>query len=467
MKLVVGNCVTKVTELTEPEVQWLSRLVRSYEHVHASPDPDSDGRFEVTKDRPVTLQNAEIPTGIVPLIRRSALEAGLDVQLVDTRVPPCQPDPNADLRWLRDDQREAVEAAVQQSRGLIQLTTAAGKSEVIIGLTRVLPCRWLVLTQRTSVAVNMSARFDRRNREHGIISLGESGLVAGGYWTIGERLTCATFQGLLGGIKNRAPMAREVLLSAEALAVDEAHGVAADTCYQIAMATPNAYHRYGTSATPLDRSDGRNLLVVAAIGPIIHKRSAATFMDAGLVARPLVEMVSVDHDGEAPATWDEAYNKLVVDSVERNTLLLDEVERAAKPCLVFVVQLRHGVALRRAMVVRGLRAEFLWGRHHIDYRTDAFARLCGGELDVIIANTIAEQGVDLPELRTVVVAGAGRSVIATLQRLGRGMRLAPGKSAFKVIDLADRNVRWLERHSRARERAYKRDFDVTHREPTT
>lgn len=462
MKLLIGNCLTQVTELTEPEVQWLRRMVKSYEHVAAA-DGEDDARFDSRKGAPETFQNAEIPTGIVPLVRRAATESGFDVQLVDTRTPPCSPNPNADLRWLRDDQREAVQMAVSQSRGLIATVTASGKSEVIIGLTRSLPCRWLMLTHRSSVAAQLAERFNRRNREHGVIDAGEAGLVAGGYWAIGERLTCSTFQGLLSGIKNRDSRARDVLQSAEALVVDEAHGVAADTFYQIAMATPNAYWRYGASATPLDRGDGRNLLVVAALGPIIHKRSAAEFIDAGLVARPVVEMVDVHHT-EVPASWEEAC-RLVVESVQRNTVVLDEVQRATKPCLVFVAQLRHGVALRRALAGRGMRAEFIWGRHHIDARRDAFSRLCRGELDVCISNAVAEQGVDLPELRTVVVAGAGRSVIATLQRLGRGMRLAPGKESFTVIDIADRDVPWLERHSRARRRAYERDFDVVPRAP--
>ncbi len=52
------------------------------------------------------------------------------------------------------------------------------------------------------------------------------------------------------------------------------------------------------------------------------------------------------------------------------------------------------------------------------------------------------------------IANGGRSVIAALQRIGRGMRVTSDKNTFQVWDVADHGCKLLERHTKARVRAY-------------
>jgi len=57
-----------------------------------------------------------------------------------------------------------------------------------------------------------------------------------------------------------------------------------------------------------------------------------------------------------------------------------------------------------------------------------------------------------------VIASGGKSVIAALQRIGRGMRTNNGaKSTFKVYDILDLGVPSLEKHSRRRMNTYVRE----------
>ncbi len=87
--------------------------------------------------------------------------------------------------------------------------------------------------------------------------------------------------------------------------------------------------------------------------------------------------------------------------------------------------------------------------------------LVRGDLDVLIASVIFNEGIDIPELRSVVIAAGGQSIIAALQRIGRGMRTAHGKDEFEVYDIYDSGNKWMEKHTKARLGAYRgEEFEV-------
>jgi superfamily II DNA or RNA helicase len=52
------------------------------------------------------------------------------------------------------------------------------------------------------------------------------------------------------------------------------------------------------------------------------------------------------------------------------------------------------------------------------------------------------------------MASAGKSVIASLQKIGRGMRVSEGKTTFEVWDFLDEDGSVLERHSARRAATY-------------
>ena len=60
----------------------------------------------------------------------------------------------------------------------------------------------------------------------------------------------------------------------------------------------------------------------------------------------------------------------------------------------------------------------------------------------------------IPDLRTVVVASGGASVIAALLRIGRGMRMSDNKSSCVVVDVYDKGEYFLENQSKKRKKAY-------------
>ena len=77
-----------------------------------------------------------------------------------------------------------------------------------------------------------------------------------------------------------------------------------------------------------------------------------------------------------------------------------------------------------------------------------------GNTEVLIASKIFDQGIDIPELDALILAGSGKSSARALQRIGRVIRSYPGKRWANVIEFWD-NAKYLESHSTARLKIYK------------
>jgi superfamily II DNA or RNA helicase len=67
------------------------------------------------------------------------------------------------------------------------------------------------------------------------------------------------------------------------------------------------------------------------------------------------------------------------------------------------------------------------------------------ETQPIVITTLADEGIDIPSLSAVIIAGAGASKVKALQRL-RCMTSAPGKARALVLDFLDHGAH-LRKHS--------------------
>ena len=75
-------------------------------------------------------------------------------------------------------------------------------------------------------------------------------------------------------------------------------------------------------------------------------------------------------------------------------------------------------------------------------------------IDIIVASVVYDQGVDLPNLDALILAGSGKSSGRALQRLGRVIRPYPGKKNAIVVDFID-NAKYLLNHTAARADIYR------------
>ena len=93
-----------------------------------------------------------------------------------------------------------------------------------------------------------------------------------------------------------------------------------------------------------------------------------------------------------------------------------------------------------------IKFEMLYGNDSLDRRTKVKKMLVDKEIDVILASTIFDLGIDLPELNSLVLCGGGKSSIRCLQRIGRVIRKFKGKKIAAVVDFFDQ-AKFLKQHS--------------------
>lgn len=458
MKLRLTNNRTFVDTASADEADWLWEYL-SFEDSRLSYlqrqrrkkgfAPLKDDRIRVF-DR----LSRSFPGGFTSMVLKAARDASLAVTVDDHRVKPVALDTSADLSWLRDYQLEGVKRSVRATRGLLWLPTGSGKTEIAVGLAACLPCQWLFIVHRSTLMHQAADRFESRLCD-------QSGRVGDEQWTE-ERFTTATFQTLYKALKVGKPEAQRLLDSTEGLIVDEAHTLPADSFLAVVNRVRKAYWRIGMSGTPLARGDRRSVLAVGALGPVIHRVPAEDLIAQGVLAKPQITMVAVPAVSTA-ATYQGVYGECVVRGTQRNKALVEIAKRAAKPALLFVKQIKHGRVLCERLGKAGISAGFVWGDKQTASRQAAIKRLVRGDLDVLVCSVVFQEGTDIPELRSVIVGSAGRSVIATIQRIGRGMRVAEEKgNTFEVWDIYDKGHKILERHARARRKAYEREgHDVT------
>lgn len=456
MKLLIGNATTMVVQATPEEVSWLDNYL-SFADESTAFVQRKGHRAKRVKPKTIRLYNPltdTFPTGLLRLVYERATEAGFKILWRDARPPGLTLDPNADLAWLRPYQREAVDAAIARERGMLWLPTGTGKTEIAIALTRVLPGHWLFVVHRTGIMHQTAARFRARAREAGIAEedLG-LGVFGSGQYVVGKRLTVATFQTLRS--KLDSPEGQEVA-SAKGLIVDEAHTLPADSFFSVCMKLHDTRYRIGLSGTPLARDDKRSLMAVGALGPVIYRLRSTEMVEAGVLAKPRIRFVGVEQY-EMATTYRGVYGKAVVRSATRNNALATIAQHAKKPALLFVRELSHGRNLMGRLERVGLRAAFVWGDSNQNQRDNAIRALQRGDLDVAVCSVVWQEGIDIPELASVIVGAAGKSAIATLQRMGRGMRNPDGKGTFDVWDIEDEGTPVLERHARARRKVYERE----------
>ena len=448
MKIRFDNVWARVVEGDAHELEWLAEYTSCEQRVwRQSINWRPDRRYHMF-DRAKGL----LPAGFMKLLKSAAARDGVSLVLDDRRVKPVEAELDESLvEWLYDYQKAACWDVIRKGgRGLVKVPTGGGKTEIFIGLSRLISCEWLFVVHRADLVGQTVRRFAKRT--------GERAGVWDGRWQKGtSNVTVATFQGLHHAKRKGNPHLQEFLDSMGGVNVDEVHAQPADSFYGITLDLKNAYYRVGMSGTPLDRSDKDNLRSIGAVGPILYEIPYELLQSRGVLSKSKVAMVRYEMPGiKHDSTWNQVYRDMIVRNSERNELLAKMAVKAKKPCLFFVEQFDHGKRMKAAMEKKGLKVDFAHGQHWVDHRQRKIQSLVDGDVDVLLCTVIFQEGVDIPSLRSVVVGGGKASIVAALQRIGRGMRTdeVTGKTTFEVWDVFDRGHRWLSKHATGRWNAY-------------
>jgi hypothetical protein len=180
------------------------------------------------------------------------------------------------------------------------------------------------------------------------------------------------------------------------------------------------------SSTTPERADGLDILHWFG-GRIAAELRLWTALDQGLLA-PFHYFAVADATNLSALEWRRGgyvpaeLNTLYTGDHRRVALILSELEKAvAEPLRMRALGFCVGVEHARFMA---------------ECFRDALRRLQAGELQILFAVDLFNEGLDIPSIDTVLLLRPTESAVVFLQQLGRGLRLSPetGKSCLTVLD---------------------------------
>ena len=229
------------------------------------------------------------------------------------------------------------------------------------------------------------------------------------------------------------------------IVVDEFHHAAAPT-YQKLLEYYQPKILLGLTATP-ERMDGKNILdyfsrrIAAEIRlpEAIDRKLLCPFQYFGVTDTADLSSLKWRTGGYDKNELSNLYTlsglvaerraDLVVSSILKYVTDINEVKG-----LGFCVSIEHAQFMADYFNARGISSMALTGDSPDEERNAAKQRLVSGELRFIFVVDIYNEGVDIPEVNTVLFLRPTESLTVFLQQLGRGLRLAENKECLTVLD---------------------------------
>ena len=229
------------------------------------------------------------------------------------------------------------------------------------------------------------------------------------------------------------------------IVVDEFHHAAAPT-YQKLMTYYHPKILLGLTATP-ERMDGKSIL------PYFNSRIAAEIRLPEAIDRKLLcpfqyfgvtDTIDLDKLKWAAGGYDrgelsnlytmsgivaQRRGDHVISSVLKYVTDIDDVKG-----LGFCVAIEHAEYMAEYFNKHNIPSIYLTGKSPDEERKLAKNKLINGEVRFIFVVDIYNEGVDIPEVNTVLFLRPTESLTIFLQQLGRGLRLAEGKECLTVLD---------------------------------
>lgn len=188
--------------------------------------------------------------------------------------------------------------------------------------------------------------------------------------------------------------------------------------------------------------DGDVLSVrVAYPGQSITCAPAKVLMEQGFLTRYKVAVAKTHLEHFLGAVgpsgdWTQADLKKAAASVNMVGDVVESYQEHANglTAIVFARDVQEAGDIARAFRDAGITAEVLTGNTDPTARMSIFARLESGALKIVVAVDVISEGTDIPAVGAIIFARATASLSLFLQMVGRGLRLAPGKTHCMLID---------------------------------
>lgn len=468
VKIIIGNTKCRILGLEDEKVikaidKELSYQIQGFQFM--SRNNNWDGRYRLL-DKKMCF-----PIGLLQKVKNVCKDHQVALEFQDNRESvaygtPLILDPNSGFK-PREYQIDAVKKSWDVGSGIIKLPTGSGKTLVVALIAGRFNVKTVIYVIGIELLYQMKSTIEKAFP--GI----KVGMVGDGHCDI-QDITIATIWSAASAFDYKVEITendttgdsatknkklnkeaiRAMVRDAKMFFVDECHYVSCSTVQNLHKESINAKHRFLLSGTPW-RDTGDDILIEAVAGPKFVDISASELINKGYLVPPKIYFLEVPTRRGLGKTYQEVYQHYVVENKERNGLIVKATKKlveTGKKVLLLVTKINHGKILLD-LLKNDLRVSNLDGRNKTEDRLQAIADMKSGQLDVLIASKIFDQGIDIVELGAIVLCGPSKSTGRGLQRIGRVIRPAENKSEAIVVDFMD-NCKYLREHTQARMKIY-------------
>jgi superfamily II DNA or RNA helicase/HKD family nuclease/diadenosine tetraphosphate (Ap4A) HIT family hydrolase len=218
--------------------------------------------------------------------------------------------------------------------------------------------------------------------------------------------------------------------------VDEFHHAAART-YRNLISYFQPRFLLGLTATP-ERTDGGDLLTLCQEN-LVYRCDVFDGIDRGLLCPfkyyGIPDEVDYSNIPWRSSRFDEEALTTAVATEKRAQNTLEQYQKLGqKRTLAFCCSHRHADFMADYFRRKGVRSVAVHSGPASSPRAGSLKQLEAGNLDVVFAVDMFNEGVDVPNVDTVLMLRPTESSILWQQQFGRGLRKAVAKSHLTVID---------------------------------
>ena len=346
----------------------------------------------------------------------------------------------------------------------------SGKTEITIAMIKHLlnigeAERVVIVTPSVSLLDNMYERF----KDYGFAD--EVDRMGGGYRpTLDKSILISSIGTMNSNIKKREGEIYDYISNADVLIFDEGHHCRAETFFRVALGV-NPKRLYELSGTPFfndDPLDDFGDSVVASIaGRVTVEITSKFLISVGILAKPYVFFKSVGSNTKFySASWHTLKKTYLTSHKFRNSCIVEWAKLFSKldmPTLIIVDSLDHQDILLKnindpkCVGIKGQEEGKLYDSKTKSVDTfktsyqSIWDGLDNGAYNIVIANYVADEGVNIPSVSAMILACGQKSIVKVSQRAGRAMRKKKiGNNVCFILDFYDIGHVAVKKHSNMR-----------------
>jgi superfamily II DNA or RNA helicase len=158
-----------------------------------------------------------------------------------------------------------------------------------------------------------------------------------------------------------------------------------------------------------------------------------------MTARRITSMVSLEGIKTSHGDFVASDLERRVDVANRNELIISALEEHApgEQTIIFTTGVAHALHVAELARARGIAAAAIWGDMPKEDRLSTLAAYHARKVQVLVNFAVLTEGFDAPETSCIILARPTKSSLIVAQCIGRGTRIAPGKTRCLVLDIRD------------------------------